>query len=362
MIRIRVLTTILWLYALTGYAQSVTSEKLVGTWIGESIEVDLNMVIPLPYRLTFRPDSSVQMAVMANGLATRTVRWQAKDRVVQIDTVKFNPAQWTLKGDRLHINGWTPLRFRRLVNVPIDSAAVRKQLAGHTWSTDSVSYSLFENGSVCLENYKTGNTTQHYWHLVPVESSLFLIVKGTQEVEDRYTHYPLQITRINSNTVTVQGWKGKEWGDFSLVRTGDLKPGQRCLPSGFQLCNTFLIPGDQKYPYYTYKKGRLGAIRRIVAREYQPVAEANQSGLVRFRFVVNCQGKAGMFEMMTVDENYEHCQFDPRITDQLRRICQEKITDWEPGKGTGNDKDTIYDTYCLLTFRLKDGQIAEIFP
>ncbi len=362
MVIIRVLIAILWLHALTGYAQSVTPAQLVGTWIGESTEVDLNTVIPLPYRLTFRPDSSVQMAVMANGMPTRTVSWQAKDRVVQIDTIKFNPAQWTLKGDRLHINGWTPLRFRKMANVPMDSVTVRKHIVGHTWSTDSLSYSLFENGSVCLENYKTGNTTLHYWHLVPVEESLFLIIKGSKVVEDRYTHYPLQITRINSNTLTVQGWKGKEWGDFTLVRTGDLKPDQTCQPKGFQLCNTFLVPTDQKYPYYTYKKGRLGAIRRVVAREFQPVAEVRQSGLVRFRFVVNCEGKAGMFEMMTVDENYERCQFDARITDQLRRICQEKITDWEPGKGTGTDKDNVYDTVCLLTFRFKDGQIIDIFP
>lgn len=337
-------------------------DQLIGTWIGESIEVDLNTVIPLPYRLTFRQDSSVQMAVMANGLDTKMVRWQAKDRVVQIDTIKFNPAQWTLKGNQLGINGWTPLRFRRLVNVPIDSAAVRKHIAGHTWSTDSLSYSLFENGSVCLKNYKTGNTTQHYWHLVSVESSLFLIVKGTQEVDDRYTHFPLQITRSHSNTLTVQGWKGTEWGNLTLVRTADLKPDQRCLPSGFQLCNTFLAPGEQQYPYYTYKKGRLGAIRRLVALEFQPVPGVSQSGLVRFRFVVNCQGKAGMFEMMTVDESYERCQFDRRITDQLLRICEEKIMYWEPGKGTGTDKDSVYDTVCLLTFRLKAGQITEIFP
>jgi len=361
MVIIRVLTAILWLHAITGYTQSITPAQLVGTWIGESVEVDLNTVVPLPYRLTFRPDSSVQMAVMANRLATRTVRWQSKDRAVQIDTIKFNPAQWTLKGNQLIVNGWAPLRFRKLTNVSLDSAAVLKRIVGHTWSTDSLSYSLFEDGSVCLKNEKTGNTALHFWHLVPVEESLFLIIKGSQEAEDRNTHYPVQITKINSNTLTMQGWKGEHWGDFTLVRTGDLKPNQRCVPSGFQLCNTFLVPTEAKYMYAEYKRGRLGAIRRIVAREFQPMAEAKQSGLVRFRFVVNCEGKAGMFEMMTLDENYERCQFDPRITDQLRRICQEKITDWEPGKGTGTDK-TIYDTSCLLTFRLKDGQITEIFP
>lgn len=65
------------------------------------------------------------MAVIANGLANRTVRWQAKDRVVQIDTIKFNPSQWTLKGDKLRVNGWEPQRYRRFKPVQMDSASVR---------------------------------------------------------------------------------------------------------------------------------------------------------------------------------------------------------------------------------------------
>ena len=121
----RVLIAIFWLQTIMGYAQGLTPAQLVGTWIGESVEVDLNTVVPLPYCLTFRPDSSVQMAVMANGLANRTVRWQAKDLVVQIDTIKFNPSQWTLTGDELRVNGWEPQRYRRFKPVQMDSASVR---------------------------------------------------------------------------------------------------------------------------------------------------------------------------------------------------------------------------------------------
>jgi hypothetical protein len=359
---IRVLTALLWLYALTGYAQSVTPAQLVGTWIGESTEGDIGWVRPLTWRMTFQTDSTVQLASMSERGMSRTVKWWIKDRAVQMDTVTFKANQWRLTGDQLFINGWEPQRYRLLKPVPMDSVSIWKIIRNHTWSTDSLSYSLFEDGSVCLENLKTGDVALHYWHLVPVEESLFLIVKGTQMERDFGPHYPLQIVQQTLNALTVRGWNGKRWGDFTLVRTANLKPDQTCRPSGFQLCNTFLAPGDQKYPYYEYKKGRLGAIRRIVAREFQPVAGVKQSGLVRFRFVVNCQGKAGMFEMLTLDENYERCQFDTRITNQLRRICQEKIIDWEPGAGTGTDKDNVYDTVCLLTFRLKDGQIAEIFP
>ncbi len=347
---------------LQAQAQSPTPAQLVGTWIGESTEVDIGWVRPLPWRMTFRADSTVEIALMANGERPKTVRWQVKDRAVQIDTVQFGAAQWTLRGDQLHINAWQPQRYRRFTDVPMDSATVRKAISNRAWSTDSLIYNLFDDGSVCLKNERTGNTTLHYWQLVPVESSIFLVIRGTHENPVNFSHFPLQITQAGSNMLTVRGWNGKRWGEFGFVRTGNLKPDDHCRTNDFQLCNTFLPPGDQKYPYYEYKKGRLGAIRRLVAREFVPVSGVTQAGLVRFRFVVNCEGKAGMFEMQTVDENYEPCRFDTRLTDQLRRIVQERITEWEPGKGTGNDTNNTYDTVCLLTFRLKDGQVAEIFP
>jgi hypothetical protein len=356
---------IYWLLLLTAsfsLAQSPTMEQLVGTWIGELVEVDMGWVQPLPWRMTFRADSTVQLALMANGEQARTVRWQVSNRAVQLDTVRFGAAQWVLVGDQLRLNGWQPQRYRRLTNSPMDSATVRRNLVNRTWSTDSLSYSLFDDGSVCLKNHRTGNTALHYWHLVPVETSIFLVVKGTHREPNGITHFPLQITKLDASMLTVRGWNGQRWGEFSLVRTGEFKPGQHCQPEGFQLCSTFLAPAENRYPYFEYKRGRLGAIRRLVAANFVPLPDVKQSGLVRFRFVVNCEGKAGMFEMQTVDENYERCQFDTRLTDQLRRIVQERITEWEPGKGVGNDTHNTYDTHCLLTFRFKDGQIVEIFP
>lgn len=356
---------IYWLFLLTAsfsLAQSPTMEQLVGTWIGESVEVDKNTFSPLPYRISFQPDTVVRLTLVAGGLDTQVVTWWPGSKEIEFDSVNYNPSRWVIKGDQLTIQGMTPLRFRRLHYVPLDSAKVVKTIMGQTWSTDSLSYRLYQDGSVCLDNLRTGNTTLHYWNLVLLEGSLFLVIKGTH-IEPQYApHYTLQVVQTKPNTLVLRGWNGRQWGDFDLTRTGTLDPNQNCRPTGFQLCNTFLLPTDRRYPYYEYKRGRLGAIRRLVAREFRPVSEVRQSGLVRFRFVVNCQGKAGLFELLTLDENYERCQFDKRITDQLQQIVEYKIIDWEPGKGTGNDAHNTYDTSCLLTFRFKDGQIVEIFP
>lgn len=344
-------------------SQSPTPAQLIGTWIGESNEMDVDFVEPLPYRITFRADSTALIGVLWSNLPEREVRWSIKDRVMRFDTNTFAPGQWRVTDDRLTISGWLPLRFRKLTNIPLDSAIVRSQIAGCSWGNDSLKYNLYKDGSVCVENKKTTNRALHYWQLVRVEESLFLLVRGTHRQETGNTHFPLQIVSLTNRQLTLRGWNGQRWGDFGLIKLQDLPTGETCQPHGFQPCDyTFIYKPSRKYPYYTYNKGRLGSIRRIVAREFQPVVGVTQSGLVRFRFVVNCEGKAGLFEMTTLDENYKPYRFDPRVTDQLQRICQEKITDWEPGKGTGTDKDTVYDTVCLLTFRFKNGDITEIFP
>lgn len=342
--------------------QSPTMEQLVGTWIGESNERDLNSVQPLPFRMTFQADSTVLLALIANGALERKVAWSVKNKAVWIDSSRFGPGQWQLAGDLLKISGWTPFRFHKLINIPFDTAASRQQLMNRVWESDSLRYYLYDNGTVCLENKKTTNRTLHYWQLVSVEQSLFLRVQGSQQETDGNGHFALQFVRLTNKTLTLRGWNGKQWGDTDFVNTQILNPNKTCEPQGFQLCDTYLFKPDQRYPYYEYKRGRLGAIRRLVDREFRLVPDVKQSGLVRFRFVVNCQGKAGMFEMLTVDENYERCQFDTRITDQLRQIVEHKITDWEPGKGVGDDTHNIYDTVCLLTFRFKEGQLVEIFP
>ncbi len=83
--------------------------------------------------------------------------------------------------------------------------------------------------------------------------------------------------------------------------------------------------------------------------------------MVRIRFLVNCAGEAGRFEVLELDPNYQKRPFDRRITDQLLTICRTELSrGWLPGSDSGSEG--TFDYVQLITFRLRDGAITEIFP
>ena len=91
--------------------------------------------------------------------------------------------------------------------------------------------------------------------------------------------------------------------------------------------------------------------------KYQAVEIFEESGMIRIRFVVNCEGKADRFRMISSDIYYKEKVFDHRIASQLMELIKS-ISDWpvkKYNKGAG-------DYYMYLIFKIKDGQLIEIMP
>ena len=114
------------------------------------------------------------------------------------------------------------------------------------------------------------------------------------------------------------------------------------------------------YRYYTRNtsyKGGTYHIKKIFKNKYKIPVEVKESGMIRIRFIVNCQGKAGRFEMLEIDNNYCVKSFNPAISNQILNICMD-LKEWIPGT---KDKQNV-DSYIFLTFRIKDSEIIEIYP
>ncbi|KPM49676.1 hypothetical protein [Jiulongibacter sediminis] len=103
--------------------------------------------------------------------------------------------------------------------------------------------------------------------------------------------------------------------------------------------------------------GEKPALIRHFNSNYKAPENNHQSGMVRIRFVVNCEGKAGRFRLLEADENYAPFSFDSSITDQLLRLTRE-IKNWH----ILPYGETTTDYYFYLIFKIKDGQIIEILP
>ncbi len=103
-------------------------------------------------------------------------------------------------------------------------------------------------------------------------------------------------------------------------------------------------------------EGEKSALEEEVFGAFVPI-ETSQSGLIRIRFVVNCNGEAGRFRLTQSDQNYKETVFDSEITDQLMSITKS-LKGWAK-LPTGEDPQ---DYYLYLIFKIENGSLIEIMP
>lgn len=104
-------------------------------------------------------------------------------------------------------------------------------------------------------------------------------------------------------------------------------------------------------------EGGKPAIVEAVHQHYDPTKAAKESGLVRVRFIVNCNGESGRFRVLGMDEQYQTKIFSTTITNQLVTITKN-LKGWKVKQL--NDKERDY--YQYLIFKLEQGAIVKILP
>ena len=138
---------------------------------------------------------------------------------------------------------------------------------------------------------------------------------------------------------------------------GDIEHDSQVDTTAFKLCN-----GDKKVlQYFNFGvglqyNGEKKAIKDQFFDNYKPV-DTNQSGWIRIRFIVNCEGETGRFRVIGADMNYQQLDFDMRITNQLMAITK-RLQDW---RVLSLEQDPL-DYYQYLIFKIDKGKIVEILP
>lgn len=151
---------------------------------------------------------------------------------------------------------------------------------------------------------------------------------------------------INNNKTEYLRWVGDI--EYDPLKDND----------GFTICN-----GDDKVLQYfnlgkgPIYKGEKPALLRNFENKYKPVPGKNQSGLIRIRFIVNCKGQAGRFQVLQSDLNFKETEFDKKVVSQLTEITED-IESWVILQ---SDNQPV-DYYYYLIFKIIDGQIIEILP
>ena len=124
---------------------------------------------------------------------------------------------------------------------------------------------------------------------------------------------------------------------------------QRCLNEKF----AFQYYNDSKGFQYVGEKIEIDEkLKKINFKEDQ-----NANGYVTIRYVVNCEGKTGMFRVQQMDSNYLQISFNKEMITQILNFTKN-LKGWIP-KEIQNRK---IDYYQYLTFKIKNGNVSEVLP
>ena len=139
---------------------------------------------------------------------------------------------------------------------------------------------------------------------------------------------------------------------------GDIEHNDQIDDMGFEVCN-----GDSNVlQYFNLGEGPmyLGEKSKILntyQSRYKPLEGSGESGWIRIRFIVNCEGKAGRFRVLQSDYQYQEKEFSSEITSQFLDITRS-IEDWQILRR----EEVPVDYYMYLIFKIDEGQLIEILP
>lgn len=131
---------------------------------------------------------------------------------------------------------------------------------------------------------------------------------------------------------------------YATDSSGTFKP---CEPN--HIFEYFSVNG--KYPESSQKL--LESVRQV----YRKPANSTQSGFITIRFLVNCRGETGWFDVFQVDDHYRQCTFEKSIVEQLTAFTKS-LNQWKAGKW----ESEVVNYFAYVTFKINAGTIENIIP
>lgn len=103
--------------------------------------------------------------------------------------------------------------------------------------------------------------------------------------------------------------------------------------------------------------GGKGRLKAVLKSKLDPTKLEGESGYLTYRFVINCEGKAGWFVTEEADLDFQKKKFSNVSKQHLFEVLKSE-KEWKPLAIWGESRDA----YTYITFKLKNGEIIEILP
>ena len=336
-------------------------KQLLGIWVGAY--ADHTQSYPHPVILDFQPNGVVTRKVIGRPVSTEH-QWFIDNQTIHFDTLEFTI--YSITNDSLAIGMDRKLVYRRAVQAPIDSSAE----ALHSIFEDSV----WEH--VHPDNPENSDTTYRYfdyqqvfevtrndynlrcWGVDKYKTYAFLYQNGHKNNCNRSISRVQQIIQIDQVSHTLDTWNEHQKNIETYRR--------QSIPFRFE---TFkqrrFFQRCSNYPTQTHRgiinvhdKGG-NYVRHYFQERYRvPADMESQNGYIALRFVINCFGETGEFQLSGMDENYQTYTFSSAITDQLLSIAR-KLGGWQPYQLSNGE---YIDTFKTIVFKIQQGKLADISP
>lgn len=142
------------------------------------------------------------------------------------------------------------------------------------------------------------------------------------------------------------------------THVGNIEFDEKIDDPNFKKC---LPDGAYAYQYYNdgtgilYKGEKLAITRKLKQENIKSSKDIN--GYITVRFLVNCEGKTGLFRMQQMDDHYLEKELDRKFSAEILSFTK-KLDGWIPKKIEGEK----VDYYQYLTYKIEHGKVSEISP
>ena len=127
------------------------------------------------------------------------------------------------------------------------------------------------------------------------------------------------------------------------------------VDADFKICHS----ESEVIQYFNTSKGfQYKGEKAAIEKSFEDMAlPSSLNGMIRVRFIVNCKGEAGRFQLDGWDSEYAPLIINEATASGfIERLSQ--LNGWFPLTQRGQQ----VDYYLYLTFQITDGKIIEILP
>ena len=147
--------------------------------------------------------------------------------------------------------------------------------------------------------------------------------------------------------------EGKQFKNY----IGYINPEEALLNSEYVLCDKENIKltynGASPYAFNgTKKKFRDSILSKYNHQVY------TDSGYISFRFLVNCKGEAGWFEISEMNLDLKEVNLEDKMVSELLELTSNS----ENWNQLGSNKGGFIDYYMYILYRIENGKVTEILP